>query len=430
MTLLSPADIDLSLYPEGTTLDDDGRLVVGGCRVADLADEFGTPMYLIDEQALRAQARRYVAAFASRHPDSQVLFATKSYPTPSVVRVLVEEGCGVDVAAEGELLVALTAGVDPAKVVLHGNAKTDADIRAALTASVGHIVVDNTDDIERIARLSRTDVPVPVLLRVSPKVAAATHAAMMTGHDESKFGIPSSQVADVITEIRATRQLELRGLHAHVGSQLLDVNQFVSEVESIAGYGRFPVYDLGGGLGVRYESSDDAPDVDDYAEHLVGAVHRHLGEDVRLFVEPGRSMVARSGITVYRIVTVKHGPRVHAAVDGGMGDNLEVSLYGQPFQPSVIDRSGEAETVDVEGRHCESGDRIAHDVTTVAPRIGDLLTVPVTGAYCYTMSNNYNGARRPPVIFASDGAARAVVRRETFDDVYRRDVLYADRLAE
>ena len=423
MTVLGPEHIDLSLYPEGARLDESGRLVIGGCTVNELAERYGTPFYLIDETALRAQARRYRQAFSSRHPDSLVLFATKSFPTASVVSAVVGEGCGVDTAAEGELMLALAAGADPAKTVFHGNAKTDDDIRAALQAGVGHIVIDNTDDIDRIARLAPEGMRVPVLLRVSPLVTARTHEAMMTGHDASKFGIPSGQVADVIAEIGRTEQLRLRGLHAHVGSGLVDLDQFSAEVEAIADYGRFPVYDLGGGLGVRYVSDDTAPEVDEYAERLVSAVHRHLGRDVRLMVEPGRSMVARSGVTVYRVVTVKHGPRLHAAVDGGMGDNLEVSLYGQPFQPSVIDRSGEAASVDIEGRHCESGDRLARDVLTVSPVVGDLVVVPVTGAYCFTMSNNYNASRRPPVVFCGEGDSRVVVRRETYRDLFHRDVL-------
>lgn len=412
--------VDLSLYPDGTSLDGDGRLLVGGCSVAELAETYGTPAYLVDEGALRRTARTYVDAFASRHRNSLVLFASKSFPSASVIGVVAQEGCGVDAAAAGELRLALAAGADAARTVFHGNAKTDDDVQTALTAGVRYVVVDNLDDVERIARLARE--PVPVLLRVSPSLDAKTHAAMMTGHDASKFGIPSDQVDDVIRRIRREPMLDLRGLHAHVGSQLLDLDQFEAAVRAIAAFERFGVYDLGGGLGVRYTSADAAPSVDDYADRLVTAVHRHLGEDVELLVEPGRSMVARNGITAYRVVTVKRGVRTHVAVDGGMGDNLEVSLYGQAFQPSVVDRSGPAEIVDLVGRHCESGDELAHGVEVVSPRVGDLVTVPVTGAYCYTMSNNYNAALRPPVVFCRD-ESRLAVRRETFEDLLRRECL-------
>jgi diaminopimelate decarboxylase len=423
-TQRTPTEIDLSLYPAGAALDDRQRLLIGGCAVAELAEQYGTPAYLIDEGALRSTARTYVDAFTSRHPRSLVLFASKSFPSASVIGVVAEEGCGADTAAAGELGLALAAGADPGRTVFHGNAKTDDDIRAALDAHVRYIVVDNLDDVERIGRLARS--PVPVLLRVSPALEAKTHAAMMTGHDASKFGIPSDQVAEVIRQIRTEPMLDLRGLHAHVGSQLLDLDQFEAAVQALAEFERFDVYDFGGGLGVRYTSADTAPSIDEYAHRLVGAVHRHLGTDVELLVEPGRSMVARSGITAYRVVTVKRGKRTHVAVDGGMGDNLEVSLYGQAFQPSVIDRSGPLETVDVVGRHCESGDEIARDVPVITPKVGDLITVPVTGAYCYTMSNNYNTALRPPVVFCRDGSSRLAVRRETFGDLLRREQLLAN----
>lgn len=421
----SDADIDLSLYPPGTHLDGSGRLVVGGCAVAEVARTYGTPAFVIDEGALRAHARAYQEAFAARHPRSLVLFAAKSFPSASVIGLTAQEGCGTDVAAEGELVLALAGGADPSRTVFHGNAKTDADIEAALAAQVRHVVVDNLDDVDRIARFANS--PVPVLLRVSPAVDAATHSAMMTGHDTSKFGIPSGQIADVIARIRREPMLDLQGLHAHIGSGITDLEQFEAEVAALARLERFGVYDLGGGLGVRYVRSDTAPDIEEYADRVVAAVHRHLGDDVELMVEPGRSMVARFATTVYRVVTVKHGPRTHVAVDGGMGDNLEVSLYGQPFEPAVIDRVGPLETCDLVGRHCESGDTLARDARMVAPRVGDLVTVPVTGAYCFTMSNNYNAARRPPVVFCRDGVARVAVRRETFEDLLTREALLADR---
>lgn len=423
MTHRGPADIDLTLYPEGTVLDPSGRLMLGGCAVADLVSQYGSPAYLIDEGALRRQARRYVDAFVSRHPNSLVLFASKSFPSASIIGLTAQEGCGTDVAAAGELELAIAGGADPSRAVFHGNAKTDDDIRAALDAQVRYIVIDNLDDVDRIARLASRRVP--VLLRVSPALTAATHEAMATGHDSSKFGIPTAQVDDVIARIRNEPMLDLRGLHAHVGSQLLDLAQFEAEVEALAAFERFPVYDLGGGLGVRYVRSDTAPSIEDYAERVVSAVHRHLGSEIELLVEPGRSMVAQSGVTAYRVVTVKRGEVTHVAVDGGMGDNLEVALYGQAFEPSVIDRAGDEEIVDVEGRHCESGDRIARGVRVVRPNVGDLITVPVTGAYCYTMSNNYNAALRPPVVFCREGSSRLAVRRETMSDLMAREQFVA-----
>lgn len=413
--------IDLSLYPDGTSLDAAGRLLIGGCSVAEVVAQHGTPAYLVDTAALHRHAENYLRAFRERHADTRVLFAAKSFPSAAVIGRFVAAGCGVDTAAWGELRMALAAGADPAGIVTHGNAKTDEDIAAALDAGVRYIVIDNLDDIERIARLATRRVP--VLLRVSPSIIAATHEAMQTGHASSKFGIPPDQVPSVIRAVRAEPRLDLRGLHAHVGSQLHDLDQFRQEVAALAEFEHFDVYDLGGGLGVRYVSDDPWVEVDDYAQVLTEEVHRRLGREVELLVEPGRSLIARQVVTAYRTVTVKRGSRTHLAVDGGMGDNLEVSLYGQPFAPSVIDRTGPTEIVDVVGRHCESGDQLAGDVEVVSPVVGDLVTVPVTGAYCFTMSNNYNTALKPPVIFCQDGQARVAVRRQQFAELLAREVL-------
>jgi diaminopimelate decarboxylase len=414
-------DIDLTLYPARTALDDSGELRIGGVPLSQIADEFGTPAYVIDEGALRERARQYRGAFEARHANSLVLFASKSFPSASIVGLISQEGCGTDVAASGELVIARRGGADPGLMVFHGNAKTDLDVTMAIDAGVRYIVVDNLDDVDRIARLA--DSPVPVLLRVSPEIDAATHAHMRTGHDSSKFGIPSGQITEVIARIRREPMLDLRGLHAHIGSGITDLDQFEAAVAAIGRLERFAAYDLGGGLGVRYVRGDRAPSIEEYAERTVAAVHRHLGPDVELMVEPGRSMVAPCGVTIYRVVTVKRGPRIHVAVDGGMGDNLEVALYGQAFEPSILAQGRRTVVCDVVGRHCESGDTLARDVELADPRVDDLLVIPVTGAYCFTMANNYNGACRPPVVLARDGVARLAVRRETVDDLLRREVL-------
>jgi diaminopimelate decarboxylase len=410
----------LSLFP-ASTVAEAHDLRVGGCLLSEIASEFGTPAFVIDEGALRARARDYLTAFTTVHPGTRVCFAVKAYPSVSIIRVLVEEGLGCDVVGAGELRIALAAGADPAGILMHGNAKTDEDIRAAIDAGVGYIVVDGFDDIDRIEKLA--DRPVPVLLRVSPGIDSATHAAIATGGTTSKFGIPVAQVPAAIDRMRAVGVIDLQGLHVHIGSQILRLDQFEAAVAALASLERFGVYDLGGGLGVRYLPEDDAPGIGDHAQRLAGAVHRHLGLDIGLLVEPGRSVVAPTGLTLYRVVTVKNTGRTHVAVDGGMGDNLEHSLYGQRFTPVVVGRWHE-ETVlaDLVGRHCESGDVISEDVRLASPRVGDLIAVPVTGAYCFTMANNYNAALRPPVIFCRDGNTRLAVRRETFTDLMAREV--------
>jgi diaminopimelate decarboxylase len=410
----------LSLFPPSTTVDG-GDLRVGGCLLSEIAEEFGTPAFVIDEQALRSRAQEYLKAFTLRHPSSRVCFAVKAYPSASIIRILVEEGLGCDVVGGGELQIALAAGADPARIVMHGNAKTDVDIQAALQAHIGYIVVDGFDDIDRIERLASQRTP--VLLRVSPGIESTTHAAMATGAATSKFGVPIAQVPEAISRIRAVSTIDLQGLHAHIGSQILDLEQFEAEVAALAGLERFGVYDFGGGLGARYVHEDVVPSINDYAERLVSAAHKQIGLNIDLVVEPGRSIVASAGLTLYRVVTVKKAARIHVAVDGGMGDNLEHSLYGQCFTPLIIGRWHEETVVaDVVGRHCESGDVITSDVKLANPQVGDLIAVPATGAYCFTMSNNYNAALRPPVIFCTRGKAQLAVRRETFADLMAREV--------
>ncbi len=411
---------DLSLLPSNAAIDGPD-LLIGGCSLTELAAEFGTPAFIIDEQALRDRARAYVHGLSARHPGGRVCFAVKSFPSASMIRVLASEGLGLDVVGGGELRIALAAGADPAGIVMHGNAKSDDDIQAALDAEIGYIIVDGFDDIDRIARLARRRTA--VLLRVSPGIESHTHAALATGGKESKFGVPVERVAEAVDRMQSAPMIDMRGLHAHIGSQITDLQQFEAEVAALATLGKFEVYDLGGGLGVRYEPGDVAPTIEDYLDRLVPAVHRHLGRDVELLIEPGRSVVAPVGVTLYRVVTIKRAGRLHVAIDGGMGDNLEHSLYGQRFTPLVVGRWDEPEVLaDLVGRHCESGDILTPDVTLRGPQVGDLIVVPVTGAYCFTMSNNYNAALRPPVVYCSDGTARLGVRRETMDELLAREV--------
>ncbi|SER65983.1 diaminopimelate decarboxylase [Mycobacterium sp. 88mf] len=412
----------IGLFPPGTQQDADGTLMVGGCRMDTVADQFGTPAIVVDEGALRQRAADYLAAFRSRWPRSDVAFASKSFPCTAVQRVMVSEGLHLDVAGGGEILSAIKAGADPARLVLHGNAKTDEELTLAVGRGVGLVVVDNFDDIDRLERIVPAGHKQPCLVRVIPGVEAATHASQATGHAGSKFGLMPADARAAIARIEASPRLRMDGVHTHVGSQLLNVEQLAAAVEPIAALGTFEVYDLGGGLGVRYTYDEHPPSLDDYAEAMVAQARELLPHDSRIIVEPGRSMVATSACTLYRVATVKRGVITHVAVDGGMGDNLEVSLTGQRFEATIADRVGGGETVSVVGRHCESGDQLIDAVALREPKVDDLLAVPVTGAYCYTMSNQYNGARRVPVVFAHNGTARLVVRRDTWEDLLSRDV--------
>src|SRR3954470_2066741 len=414
----------LSLFPSGSAVDDNGGLVVDGCRASDLAAEFETPVLVVAETALRARAREYVAELAARWPKSRVVFASKAFPCTAVQRVMTEERIGLDVAGGGEIVTALRAGADPASLILHGNAKTDAEIALAVERRIGLVVIDNSDDVDRLEATVPAARAQDVLVRVIPGVTADTHASVLTGHEGSKFGLAPAAAAELIRRIERSPRLRMQGLHVHVGSQILGVEPFARSVAPVAALGEFPVYDLGGGAGARYTSADEPPSVGAYLDALVGAAREHLPAEAELIIEPGRSMVASAAATLYRVVTVKRGEITFVAVDGGMGDNLEVALFDQRFEAAIADRLGAAdgEQVTVVGRHCESGDVLVDGVRLDAPRVGDLLAVPATGAYCFTMANNYNGPRRIPVVFATDGTAREVVRRETWADLLARDI--------
>ncbi|MEU8617671.1 diaminopimelate decarboxylase [Streptomyces sp. NPDC048623] len=412
----------LGLFPPGTALDRDGTLMIGGCRATELADRFGTPALLVDEAALRARARRYADGLAARWPASRVAFASKAFPCTAVYRLLAEEGLSIDVAGGGELTLALAGGVDPASLVVHGNAKTEAELRLAVEAGAGLVVVDSFDDIDRLERIVPAGAEQAVLVRVTPGIRPDTHAAVATGQEGSKFGLGLSQARQAIARLRASSTLRLDGVHVHIGSQILDTEPFARAVEAVAALGAFAVYDLGGGLGARYTYQDRPPSIEEYLDTLVTAARRVLPAEAEIIIEPGRSMVAETGVSLYRATTVKHGGPTFVAVDGGMGDNLEVALYGQRFEAAVATRVGGGDPCQLVGRHCESGDTLSAGVPLRDPRPGDLIAVPATGAYCYSLSNNYNGALRPPVVFCRDGEARAVVRRETYADLLRRDL--------
>ena len=415
----------LDLFPPGSATDVDGMLIIGGCRANDLAAEFGTPVLVVAEEALRERAREYVRELSARWSNSRAVFASKAFPCTAVQRVMVQHGLGLDVAGGGEILTALKAGVDPALIVLHGNAKTTEEIRMAVDSGVGLVVVDGPDDVDRLEAIVPEGRTQNVLVRVIPGVTADTHAHVLTGHEGSKFGLAPAAASALIRRIEDSPRLRMRGVHAHVGSQILETEPLAAAVAPLAALGEFEIYDLGGGLGARYTWADQPPTIAEYLDVLIAAAREHLPPDAQIIIEPGRSMVATSAATIYRVITIKRGQTTFVAVDGGMGDNLEVALFDQRFEAGIANRldASNSEVVTVVGRHCESGDILVDGVPLNAPRVDDLLAVPATGAYCYTMSNNYNGNRRIPVVFASQGTPSLVVRRETWDDLAARDVL-------
>lgn len=412
----------LTLFPSTTASTDAGALAIGGVQLSKIADEFGTPVQVVDEVALRQRARAFVDGLGWRRTRSSVAFASKSFPCTAIYRVMAEEGLHIDVAGAGELVTALKGLVPADRIVLHGNAKTDAELTLAVESGVGTIVIDNWDDIARLESLP--GVQQPVLLRVIPGVDAPTMAAIATGHHGSKFGLPLEEARRAISHMQASERFDVRGIHLHIGSQILTVDAFAESVAAIAGLGDFAVYDVGGGLGVRYQRSDKAPTIDEYLDAITAAAAAHLPDEAELWIEPGRSLVAQAAVTLYRVTTVKRGDLTFVAVDGGIADNLEASTYvGTRMDATIADRPGGGERVELVGRQCESGDLFASDLPLAEPKVGDVVAMPMTGAYSYTLLSNYNGALRPPVVFVNDGSTSLVVRRETYDELNARDVL-------
>jgi diaminopimelate decarboxylase len=413
------------VYPRGSRVNERGHLELGGCDAVELAREFGTPVYVVVEDDLRRRAREFVEALAARHEDYDVLFASKAFPCTAVYRALAEEGLACDVASGGELALALSAGFDARRIYMHGNAKSAAELREALEAGVGHIVLDSLDDLDRLGRIaSDLRCVQEVLIRVTPGVSGDTHHAISTGQADSKFGFSPDQAREAIGRLADHPSLRLVGLHFHIGSQLFELEPFRAAVAAIATLGDFPVYNLGGGLAAAYTPDQRPPSPERWVDAIVDAVHTELGTDKRLLLEPGRALVANSTVTLYTVETVKRNVSTWVAVDGGMSDNLRPMMYGARYDAIIADRApAEANVVcHLAGKHCESGDVIVRDARLADPAPGDTVATPATGAYGYAMANNYNGVPRPPVIFCRDGEARIVVRRETYADLMSRDV--------
>ncbi|MCX5128069.1 diaminopimelate decarboxylase [Streptomyces sp. NBC_00347] len=434
--ILTGAD-DLSPWPASTTLLPHGGLAVGGVALTEIAERFDTPAYVLDEGEVRGRCRTYRDVF----PDAEVLYAAKAFLSRAMVRWVREEGLGLDVCSAGELELAVTAGFPPERMVLHGNAKSPRDIAAALRLGVGRIVIDSPSEIARIAAAVGPHGHQKVMVRVVPGVSAGGHDKIRTGTEDQKFGLSPADggAQHAIARILSQPQLELTGLHCHIGSQITEVKPYLTALRRMVGlmahvrdtHGTaLPELDMGGGHGIAYRPGDPVLDLALLARQLRGELAEScaaVGLTVpRLVIEPGRAIAGPAGVALYRVLAVKHtGERVFVAVDGGMSDNPRPALYGARYAPRLVGRRSAAgsRTTTVVGRHCEAGDVLAADVELPGDiHPGDLLAVPVAGAYQLSMASGYNLVGRPPVIAVHEGAARVLVRRETLDDFRSRDI--------
>ena len=424
-------------------INEKGHLTIGGADAVDLAKEFGTPAYILDENVIRENCRKYLrAATAEFGADALPLYASKALCFTGIYKIAAEEGLGVDCVSGGELYTAKAAGFPAERIYFHGNNKTDRDIRDAMDMGVGRFVVDNLDELEAVsAEARRRGFTQGILLRITPGIDPHTHRAIVTGNVDSKFGsaIVTGQAMDIVKKAIATEGVELIGLHCHIGSQIFDIEpfadaadimvRFIADVKKECGY-EIRELNLGGGLGVRYTEDDREIDYERAIADIAAIVRSYCAENgikmPRVILEPGRSLVAASGATLYTVGSVKEIPgfRNYVSVDGGMPDNPRYALYQSRYTALIANKAAEprAYKATLAGRCCESGDLLGENMEIQKAERGDILAVLVTGAYNYSMASNYNRLPRPPVIMVKDGKARVAVRRESYEDLLRNDL--------
>jgi diaminopimelate decarboxylase len=421
----------------------DGALFVGGVSLVELAQREGTALYVMDEEHIRVQLRRYRSAFADAPSGIGVVYAGKAFIARALCDLLAEEDCLLDVSSGGELFVALAAGFDPGRVVVHGNNKTPRELAEAIEAGVGRVVVDSLEELELLSSLAvKFGAVQPVFLRIKPGIVADTHEYVQTGAEDSKFGfgLADGAALEAVLRARELAGVQLKGLHVHIGSQIFSLDPYRRVLEVMAGFMAelrdahgvvFEDFDLGGGLGIAYGLDDAPSSIEDFARVVSEALRENCAAHglavPRLLVEPGRSVAAVAGVALYTVGCVKvlEGVRTYVAVDGGMSDNIRTVLYGAHYEALVASRADEPRDaiVTIVGKHCESGDVLIVDASLQAPTPGDIVCVLGTGAYCRSMASNYNMQPRPAVVFVRDGTARTVLRRETYSDLLACDVL-------
>lgn len=437
------------MYLHGTSRIQNGRLFIGDCDTTELAVRFGTPLFVMDEAMIRSRAREFMDAFRKSGLSFQVAYASKAFCTLAMCRIADEEGLSLDVVSDGELYTALKAGFPAQRIHFHGNNKSPHEIEMALDAEIGCIVVDNFTELEMLEAIAADkEKQVKVLFRLTPGVEAHTHEFISTGQTDSKFGfdLENGDAYRAVETVRQMKQIQLMGIHSHIGSQIFETEGFRVAVEKLFDFSvkvrdqlgvEFQVMNLGGGFGIRYTAADQPLPVARYIETMTETVKQCAKEQnyplPEIWIEPGRSMVGEAGTTLYTIGAVKNipGVRKYISVDGGMTDNPRYALYGSEYEAIIASRAdcdAPLERVTVAGKACESGDKIIVDIDLPQPTTGDILAVSCTGAYNYSMASNYNRIGRPAVVFVKDGQADLVVRRETAEDLIRNDLI-PERLA-
>ena len=433
----------LTLFPFTTGVSKQAHLVIGGCDVLHLAEEFGTPLYVFDESTLRQKCREFKDEFTGLHPDTLVIYASKAFLNRALALILKEESLGLDVVSGGELSIAQSVDFPPDKVYFHGNNKTPEELNLALELGVGRIVVDNFYELDLLNKLAgKRRINQNILLRVSPGVDPHTHQHTTTGTIESKFGFPlaTGQAEAAVNQASSASNLNLLGLHFHLGSPVSEIQPYELAIELVLGFARgmsqkfgfnLREFDIGGGFAVPYTLDSVVPTTTDYARAVTGKLDSLTSElrlsGPRLIVEPGRAIVAQAGVALYKVGAVKEIPGVkkYVCVDGGISDNIRPALYGAKYEALVANRASQAgrDIVTIAGKLCESGDILTKDVNLTAAHPGDIIAIPVCGAYSIPMSSNYNAIPRSAIVMVNEGRARLIRRRETYQDLMNLDLI-------
>jgi len=431
----------LALFPPMTKVNKEGHLVIGGCDVVDLAEEFGTPLYILNESTLRHKCREFKDEFGKYYPDTLVIYASKAFLNQALALIFKEEGLGLDVVSGGELSIAHSVDFPLDKVYCHGNNKTPEELKLALDWGVGRIVVDNFYELEMLNKLAKKrGISQNILLRLTPGIDPHTHQYTTTGTIESKFGFPlaTGQAEEAVNQASSASNLNLLGLHFHLGSQISEIQPFELAIELVLGFARqmsqkfgfhLGEFDIGGGFAVPYTVDSRVPAIADYAKavtsKLAGLISGLEPSRPRLIIEPGRAIVAQAGVALYKVGAIKEIPGIkkYVCVDGGISDNIRPALYGARYEALVANKALEPErdTVTIAGKLCESGDTLVKDVNLAAVRPADIIAVAVCGAYSIPMSSNYNAMPRPAIVMVKEGRARLIRRRETYQDLMSLD---------